>query len=310
LREVLAVGGVRSDSAESFPRAEPKADLESLMGNCVSVPPMPLVAKKVIELIDDPYSSAGILKKAISSDQALAARVLRMANSAFYSPQETVNDLGKAVMVLGFNTIKEIVVGASLKGVYKSMDLIQKMFWEHSVAVAVGARIISERQHLAAPEGTMVAGLLHDIGKAVMLDSDAERYQAVVEQVYNERVSFSEAERRVFGFNHAEVGVLLVLKWHFSPELGKVVQFHHNDDFSAIQPPEVGRLTAAVSLANLAARKLGVGYRQPDETVDLASSPAAAALRTASLEELDGAACDRLTEEIWAAFEKEKSVFT
>jgi len=286
----------------------PQAELEAMVGKQVSVPPIPLVAKKVMELINDPSSSAGIVKKAISSDQALAARVIRMANSAFYSPREVVNDLSKAVVVLGFKTIKEIVVGASLKGVYKSMGLIQKMLWEHSVAVAVGARVISQRQRGAAPEETLLAGLLHDIGKGIMFESDPERYQGVVERVYNEHVSFVDAEERVFGFNHTQVGVLLVRKWNFSLELGKVVQYHHRDDFSDIQPPEVARLTAAVNLADLVARRLGLGYRDPDASIDLAGSPAAALLRLGP-EDLDQAACDTLTTEIQASFENEKKIF-
>jgi putative nucleotidyltransferase with HDIG domain len=304
----VAVPSVQESTPEGAPRKAPQTDLESMVGKQVSVPPIPLVAKKVMELINDPNSSATIVRKAVSTDQALAARVIRMANSAFYSPREVVNDLGKAVMVLGFQTIKEIVVGASLKGIYKSMGLVQKMFWEHSVAVAVGARIVSERQRVAAPGGTLLAGLLHDIGKVIMLENDGERYQEVVEHVYNERVSFTDAEDHIFGFNHTQVGVLLVRKWNFSPELGKVVQFHHRDDFSDIQPPEVGKLTAVVGLANMVARRLGLGYRQPDESLDLAALPAAAALRI-NPQDLDRAACDKLTSDIQAAFETEKSVF-
>ncbi len=293
---------------EGVPPEAATVSLESLIGKNINVPPMPLVAKKVIELVNDPYVSASIIKKAISSDQALAARVIRMANSAFYSPREAVNDLGKAVMVLGFDTIKEIVVGASLKAVYRNTGLVQKMLWEHSVAVAVGARIVSQRQRVAAPEGTLVAGLLHDIGKVIMLDSEKERYQAVVEHVYNERIPFSQAEEQVFGFNHADIGVLLVRKWNFSLELGKVVQFHHKDDFSDILPPEVGQLTAAVSLANLAARRLGLGYRQPDQSVDLAGSAAAATLRRGP-QDLDPAACEALTVEIRESVKREQSTF-
>lgn len=295
--------------AAAAPQPACETDLESMVGKQVSVPPIPLVAKKVMELINDPYVSAGIVKKAISTDQALAARVIRMANSAFYSPREVVNDLGKAVMVLGFNTIKEIVVGASLKGVYKSMGLIQKMLWEHSVAVAVGSRLISARQRVAAPEGTLLAGLLHDIGKGIMFDHDPERYQRVVERVYNERMGFLEAEEDIFGFNHTQVGVLLVRKWNFSLELGKVVQFHHRDDLGEIQPPEVAKLTAAVNLANKVARRLGLGYRQPDESVDLATQPSAEFLRL-NPQDLDKGACGQLVNEIRAAFDKEKSIFS
>jgi putative nucleotidyltransferase with HDIG domain len=295
-------------ASEALPKAAPRIELDSLIGKQVNVPPIPLVAKKVMELVNDPYVSGAIIKKAISADQALAARVIRMANSAFYAPREMINDLGMAVVILGFETIKELVVSASLKGIYKTMGLVQKMLWEHSVAVSVGTRVIAQRYRLAT-DGTLVAGLLHDVGKVIMLNSHPDLYQEVVERVYNGRRSFVEAEQHVFGFNHTEVGVLLVRKWNFSLELGKVVQYHHKDDFRDIQPPEVSRLTASVSLADLIARRLGLGYRAPDEAVDIAGSPAAATLRMSPLD-LDEAACAHLSAEVEATFEKENGVFT
>ncbi|MFH0809182.1 MAG: HDOD domain-containing protein [Pseudomonadota bacterium] len=283
------------------------SDIEALVGKDVDVPPIPVVARKVMELVNDPYTSASIIKKAISSDQALAARVLRIANSAFYSPRETVSDMVTAIRILGFNTIKELVVGASLKGVYKNMGLLHKMLWEHSIAVAVGARVISRQLRVTTTEGTMVAGLLHDIGKVLMLQSHQDLYQQVIERVYNEGASFIEAEEQIFGYNHTQVGLLLVQKWNFSVELGLVVQNHHLLDFTGM-PPAVGRLIAMVNLSDLIAKRLGLGYRRANDSVDLPGSPAAAALRSRP-QEMDETVCDTLVQETKTSFEKEKGIF-
>jgi putative nucleotidyltransferase with HDIG domain len=221
------------------------------------LPPLPHVASRVIELVSDANTNASDLEKLISRDQALAARVLKIANSALFGRRGTISNISRAVVTLGFKTVHFLVVAASTEALFRSnsVNFKDKLLWEHAVAAALAAGFLARECRYAGIEEAFLGGLLHDIGKVVLDANLGERYQRVVERVYNEGVTFVEAERDMLSFDHAEVGSLVIKKWNLPPILEEAVRLHHRARGALLDP----MLCAIVSLANSLCVKTGIG---------------------------------------------------
>ncbi len=246
------------DTAEnSLERAERVAAMVS------DLPALPQVATKVVGLINDPSATARELERVISRDQATTAKVLRIANSAFYGVRGEISTLSRAIVILGFNTLRSVVLTSVSETLHstKSSCFKEKILWEHSLAVALAARTIAEQCKYAASEEAYVGGLLHDIGKVVMDSNLADEYQNVMERVYNDGQSFIDAENEVFGFDHTDVGALVVKRWNLAPALVEAVQYHHQPMGAEIDPT----LCAIISLANSLCVRLGIGPERDPE---------------------------------------------
>ena len=264
-------------------------NLEEVIMKSCDLPTMPAVANRVVMLVSDPDTTADMLNKAIMADQAMAARVLKLANSSFYGCLRSVNTLTQAIMIIGFTTIKNIVLAASTKEVYKRFGLTEKMLHEHSTGVAMAAYHIAKEAGLKNMEEAFLLGLLHDIGKVVLNNGDAEKYRTVMETVYNSDSSFDEAEMDVYGFTHADVGALVVRKWNFAPEMERVVSSHHNIE-KVEDDPYVTQLVAIINLADAFCYKLGIGTREAKE-IDIVGLKASSCLKldAARLEKIEAA---------------------
>jgi putative nucleotidyltransferase with HDIG domain len=232
------------------------------------LPALPDVAAKVMSAIHDPKSTAKHLERLISTDQATTAKVLRVANSAFYGVRGEISTLSRAIVVLGFNTLRSVVLAGVSETLHqtKRSCFKEKILWEHSMAVGLASRIIAQECRFGAPEEAFVGGLLHDVGKVVLDANQPQDYQIVIERVYNEGQTFIAAETEVFGFDHADVGALVVQRWNLAPALREAVECHHEPMAAEVNPT----LCAIVSLANSLCVKLEIGpERCPD--LDLAT---------------------------------------
>lgn len=222
-----------------------------------------------MELVRRPETSAADLGRVISRDAALAARVLKISNSALYGVRGTITTLSRAIVILGMRTLQSLVVAASSESLYRSKSFKDQLLWDHAVAAALVSRSLAKRFRSAPVEEAFVAGLLHDIGKAVLDANMSDAYQQIVQIVYNEGTTFVKAEQDRLGFNHCHVGAFVVRKWNFAPLLQEAVRWHHEPDKAEEEP----KMCATVSLANAFCVKLGVGpERIPD--IDLLSLPA------------------------------------
>jgi len=240
-------------------------DLEMMIMNASDLPTIPVVATKVMQLIESEHATAEEMAKVVSSDPAVAARVLKISNSSFYGCQRQIQTLSHAIMILGFSTLKSLVVAASVKQVYKPYGLTEKMLWEHSFGAGLAARIIANTTRLVNEEEAFLGGLFHDIGKIIMNTMDSQQFQMVMQKCFNEEMSFEEAERQVYPYTHEEVGALVIKKWNFPELLMHAVAKHHSFEFAADEDPYQIRLTCVVGLSNLFCHRLGVGMREPDD---------------------------------------------
>lgn len=278
-------------------------ELETAIMTAGDLPTIPVVATKVMQLMEAETTTAEELARVVASDPAVAARVIKISNSSFYGCQRQIQTLSTAIVILGFNTLKSLVVAASVKQVYKPFGLTEKMLWEHSFAAGLAARMIASSTRAANEEEAFLGGLFHDIGKIIMNSLDKEKFQQVMQRCYNEGLTFEEAESSVFPFKHDEVGAYVVKKWNFPLAMTNAILQHHKLQFDEHDDIYQMNLTAVIALADMFCLKMGIGERDPHESLDLAASAPATMLK------LDEARIDMMLNLFTEAFERDKSYF-
>lgn len=277
-------------------------DIEQIIMKTCDLPTMPAVADRVMRLVADPNTTTEQLQKVISADQALAARILKIANSVFYASVRKINTISEAIVMIGFNTLRSLVLTASSRDIYKRFGLTEKMLWEHSMGAAISAGIIAKELRIVNQEEAYLGGLLHDVGKVVLNNSDPQKFSKVMERVYNEQISFRMSEQEVYGFSHTDVGAMVIRKWKLSETLEMAVRNQYNPTWLS-SDPNLMKLTAVVNLANQFCLKLGIGHRQPVSDLPLEKEEAFEILK------MDAARLPELIERASKAFEEEKSYF-
>ncbi len=273
----------------------------------ISLPSVPMVANKVLSITRNPNGTVSELEKVITTDTNMSARVLRMANSAYYRRYDRVKSIKAAIGLMGFKALANLVLGVSTKAFYSPFGLVEKMLWEHSVGVAVASAAVAKRFKLMQSDEALSAGLMHDIGKTIINLANPDEYRKVIEEVYNTGCDYVESEQRILEFTHTDVGSVLVSKWNFPIEFGKAVHFHHRIeeiDPGSMDPIHI-KFVGTVDIANKVARRLGIGYRNPDEGLDLTALESFKLLNIEVGEE----DIDHLLEEVKTSFEEEASQF-
>jgi HD-like signal output (HDOD) protein len=278
------------------------AQLRGLIMAIRDLPAMPHVASKVLELSSDPDTSAALLQQVISDDQAMTARILKIANSAMYACSRRIKTLSEAIVMLGFNSIRSLVVTSAARNLYSTgnarMGLKERLLWEHSIGCAFACRVLASERHPALAEEAFLAGLMHDIGKLVLNLQLPDQFEEVVQIVYNENREFDSTERELLGFDHARVGALLVNKWKLSALLEEVIKLHHDPDALTADRP----LLLYLDLANNMCRKFGIGFQEQAD-LDLCATTSARLLR------IDEAAVVAAAERLRQTLETEMEVF-
>ncbi|MFQ5454587.1 MAG: HDOD domain-containing protein [Nitrospirota bacterium] len=277
--------------------------IENMIMEKCNLPPIPPVARKVMEVVDDPNITSDALSDVISRDPALTARIINIANSPFYWCSRTIDTLKSAIIVIGFNTIRNLVIAISSKEIYKTHGLTEQLLWEHSMGVAASAGLIAIELKMKDREEAFIAGLLHDIGKIVLLNSDRKGYEDIIRTAYNEDIPCWGIEMERYRFSHAEVGAIVINKWHFSHQLESIIRYH-NDIMSYKEKNEhIEIMISIIQLANLICNSLGIGRRKPDSNIDIINTPPVKRLM------LNEEAINLLIEKTTDSFEKEKKLF-
>ncbi len=208
--------------------------IQKLLESVDKLPPFPNTIFKVGEILkSDDYSVAEIID-VIKYDQAMAADILKISNSAYFSPMQKVSSIRDAVLFLGRDNLVRIVqtAGSSRFFRMKGKGYVEKAkeLWEHSVAVAVMSQILSKKILKTEDEKLYLAALLHDIGKMLMGEAVYESFAEISQLVASGRYSFLEAEESVIGINHAALGGKIAEKWNFPGDIVEAISFHHRPD--------------------------------------------------------------------------------
>ena len=200
-----------------------------------SLPSISGVIFTIENMIDDPNSSASDMEAVISSDPALTARILRIANSAFYGLSHKISSLSQAITILGLNALRNIIVTAEVFDSFpvdKNVVFDRYLFWKHSIATACAARTIAELSKYDKYEEVFIGGLLHDIGKLVLEEFFENEFRLVLNQVKMQKISLIEAENRILGFNHCDVGKKITSYWNFPEFFVDCAAYHYSCDKS------------------------------------------------------------------------------
>ncbi|HLQ39079.1 MAG TPA: HDOD domain-containing protein [Planctomycetota bacterium] len=207
----------------------------NLVNSTIELPTMPEVLVKLNEVMADPETSVEHVAAVVAKDPAVATNMLRIVNSAYYGLQVRVSSVNLAVSVMGFNMTRKVALKAAVFSVFgKKRDKIQHFdaaaFWKHSLFVAVAARALGTASTAFAdshPEDLYIAGLLHDIGKIILMEKAAARYLTVLRQSAASKRPEIEVEQETLGFTHADAGSILAIKWFLPEDLAIAIRYHH-----------------------------------------------------------------------------------
>lgn len=227
------------------------------------IPSLPQFVLETLKQLDNPKSSATTVAERLSKDEGLVVRVLRLANSAYYGLSNRVTGVADAISFLGFKTVKSIVLAAS---VYRYMDtaftgysLDRGALWKHSQAVGATSRFLCEKLRAADPEEAYIGGMMHDLGKIVLNDYVRFGYSIILRLVEEDQMPFCDAERQVLGFDHAQVGGLVMEQWNLPEAYSYVTSYHHTPWDLPEEQKNFQPIVDIVHVANVMCLMLGVG---------------------------------------------------
>ncbi|HEX2993787.1 MAG TPA: HDOD domain-containing protein [Anaerolineales bacterium] len=224
--------------------------VEDIIQSVAGLRPMPANVSRLVREIDQPEVSIRRLSELISLDQALAAHVLQMSNSASLGYPRTCSTLYEGIMHIGLGRLKSILLSSS------ASDMMQRQLngyrlgegelWHHSLVTAVAAEWLAQALRYPNPEEAYVSGLLHDIGKLLLDQFVLSNYSRIVEVVQRYQLQLWQAEEKLIGIDHARVGGLIAERWNFPVRLVDAIRCHHAPSFARTSQ----QLPAIVNLAN------------------------------------------------------------
>lgn len=234
------------------------SSLEIRMARSENLPVLPQAVGAVLKLADDPNANQKDLEKAFEKDPAITAKILKVANSSFYGGVK-VPSIGRAISFLGATTIRSLVVGIAFQQVSTSKSSVMMFdkedFWRHSLAVAVACRILGKLKAPARSEELYCTGMLHDIGILVLDRFVPDMLDEAMRNAKQFGLQLHEAEEKVLGYNHAQVGGLLATRWGLSDVMARGIEYHHNPT----KDDKCYETTSLVAAANILAYDAGYG---------------------------------------------------
>lgn len=229
----------------------------SLAGLIAGIPASLGAYAPVIEEIETALQSSECnlvtVAEAIGKEPDLTARLLRLGNSSFYGFSSRLTTVNEAISLIGIRQVQDLIEASSIierfAGV--SADLVSmESFWRHSLACGIGARLLAMEKRLPKPDKFFVAGLLHDVGRLVLFSQAPKAAQAVFDLYRRERLLLHEAETRVLGFNHQQIGEALLKHWQYPAPLVQAIASHHQPAASDVLSVEAAIVHVADHLVN------------------------------------------------------------
>jgi putative nucleotidyltransferase with HDIG domain len=248
-----------------------KKKIKQTIENISHLPSHPIVIERVTKLLANPRTSAEEIGKALATDQALASKALKLVNSAFYGFPGRISTISHAIVILGFSTIKNIVLTASIfdsfRGKGKNIEGFNlEKLWYHSIACGAAGQALAKTTGLADKEECFIGGLVHDIGKIILCHYLPEEFERLIGTTREKDILFYEAEKMLFDTSHDEIGGYLAQCWNLPKSLQNAVRYHHqpsptHDHFA---------MSGIVHIADILVRALDCG-NGGDEKIPVAS---------------------------------------
>lgn len=224
--------------------------IKDLILSIKDLPTLPTVAMQVMSLTQDPESSMSDIVTVIQNDPAITTKILRISNSAFYGMRQKIDSINRALVVLGMNEVNNLITSIS---VFKTFPIShdkpsfdREKFWEHCALTGEIAKNISVKLGMKIMSEVFTAGLLHDVGKIIMDQYFHDQFTEALELSYSQKIPLYDAEKQVFGVNHAQIGGWIAERWKLPRNLTDSILYHHKPDRSM----NYKLLTAIVDIAN------------------------------------------------------------
>jgi HD-like signal output (HDOD) protein len=250
-----------------------REDLDQKIEDYIAgIPSLPTSVAKVLEICNNPQTSPADLNYVISLDPVLVGRVLKLLNSAYYGLGKKVTNLVRAIIMLGINTVKNLVLTSAITGTLLSdkpcHGLDMEGFWRHSLCVGVAAKLLAKRRGVDPQrlEEYFTAGLLHDIGKIPLSAVLSAGYTLAITAADRERISLYRAEDAGLGLNHCAAGAMIVKAWKLMGPVGETIEQHHN---LAAYSGDHRDILYSIAAANQFAVRYDIGFsgdRFPEKT--------------------------------------------
>lgn len=231
---------------------------QELLRRRLQVPSLPRICTQLNEALDDPRSSTLEIAELIGNDAALTARLLRLVNSSFYGFPTRIETPSQAVMIIGTAHLCDLALTTAITRMFKDIpeDLVSmESFWRHSIAVGLTARVLASHRREPNVERFFVAGVLHDIGRLVLLQQAPDLAREAITRARERGELLHRAEREVVGFDHAVIGATLLRTWGLPVSLEESVAWHHEPQAAPRHPLEA----AIVHVADVMTHALGFG---------------------------------------------------
>lgn len=273
--------------------------LRAKIERITTLPTLPQVVTKIAAMVESSESSVADVGRIIAKDQVLSAGVLKLVNSAFYGFSRRVSTVTHAMVLLGFNVVKGLVMSASVFDLFQQGEgdgLDRKHLWDHSIGTARIAGVLAQKVKLQEPEDAVVAGLLHDLGKIVLCAYLPEEFAAIIELAKKRNLLMLEAEMEILGVTHGEIGRWLLERWKLPAKLIEPIALHHAPHLAREAP----LTTAVVHLADILCIAASIGDSGDAKIPPL--SHAAWNLLGMTMGQVEEALCEIDEQEIVTAF--------
>lgn len=224
-----------------------------------NLPSFPAIVSRLIKVVNSPESSADDAAELIERDPGLTSKMIRLANSAFYGIPRSISSVSSAVVILGFNTIRSLVLSASVMNLFSDSQkqaIDKDRFWKHSIVSAMAAKIIVRHfinVRMMDPESAFCSGILHDIGKLIFNEFMTDEYVEVRDFAVKNNVSMLQAETKILGINHADICKVVSDKWSLPLDLEYSLVYHHNP----VAADKLHELIATIHFADILAHETG-----------------------------------------------------
>jgi len=234
---------------------------DDVVKNLDDLPSLPAVVMELLNSIDQEDVDISVLAKKVSHDQALTAKTLRLANSSLYGLQVKVTTIQQAITYLGFQTTRNLITAAAVTGCFaegQCPGFDHKAFWRHSIATAACAKVLA-RQMRFNQDYAFTAGLLHDIGRLVLVSCFPQQYAEAIAHRAAHDCFMLDAERTVLGVDHVDAGLALAEHWNFSDTMRLAIGGHHDPE-----APGAGFLAAIIHVADAIVHALDLTQVEDD----------------------------------------------
>jgi len=254
-----------------------------------NLPTLPGIVVKLTRMADDPDSTTEQMGRVLSKDHILAAKLLMLVNSAFYGFPQRISSLSSAMILLGFNVVKSLIISASI---FEMMEKQDVELWEHSLGCAVVCNVVAKRIGVEEPEEVSTAGLIHDIGKVAIKMELPQEYAKITRLMQERKITMRQAELEVLGLDHAEAGAWLTKIWNLPPRLIEPIGCHHDP----LQAKAEQLSSAIIHFSDILIRGMGYGHAGDDKVPKLDKQ--AWELLGLSQEDIDQV-IDEVEEKLW-----------